>query len=96
MPTYPSLKEVRIRWLDRETIEVWDHIRKITEYEVNKDPRKTFIHRPEHLPKIKGTPDEGDMGLATSPHVQKAPEVEVRSLDYYENLQEEESALCKP
>ncbi|MFD1708465.1 IS21 family transposase [Siminovitchia sediminis] len=91
VPSTPSLKEVRIRWTNRETFEIWDHQQKIAEYELNRDPRKTFIYRPEHLPKIKGASDEGDMGLATSPHVQKAPEVEVRSLDYYENLQEEES-----
>lgn len=53
-----------------------------------------MIYRSEHLPKIKGTPEEGDMGLATSPHVQKAPDVEVRPLDYYENINEEELELC--
>ncbi|QQK74888.1 IS21 family transposase [Salicibibacter cibarius] len=96
VPSRPLLKEVRIRWMDRETFEIWDNEQKITTYTVDTNPQKTVVYRSEHLPKIKGTPDEGDMGLATAPHVQKAPNVEVRSLDYYENLKEEESTLCKP
>lgn len=96
VPSRPLLKEVRIRWMDRKTFEIWDNEQKITAYTVDTNPQKTVVYRSEHLPKIKGTPDEGDMGLATAPHVQKAPDVEVRSLDYYENLKEEEPTLCKP
>lgn len=95
VPSHSSLKEVRIRRIDKNYFEVWDHEKKITEYEVNQDPGKKVIYRPKHLPKTKGTPKEGDMGLATSPHVQKAPEVEVRSLEYYENIHEEELEPCK-
>lgn len=96
IPSHLALKEVRIRWIRTDFFEVWDHENKITEYELNEDSRKTTIYRPEHLPKIKGTPDEGDLGLATSPHVQKAPEVETRSLDYYENIGEEEFLYASP
>jgi len=91
-----GLKEVRIRWMDADHFEVWDHEQKITAYRINEDAGKTTIYRPEHLPKIKGVPEEGDYGLATSPHVQKAPEVETRSLDYYEQIGEEEFLICKP
>ena len=55
-----------------------------------------MVYRPEHLPKEKGAPDAEDYGLATSPHVQKAPVVETRSLDYYEQIREEEFLVCKP
>ncbi|CAM4420108.1 hypothetical protein PAAL109150_26345 [Paenibacillus alkaliterrae] len=91
VPSDLLLKEVGIRWVTSEHFEVWDHEKKITEYQVNQDPKKKTIYRPEHLPKVKGASEEGDLGLATSPHVQKAPEVETRSLDYYENIGEEES-----
>lgn len=90
VPSDVGLKQVRIRWVEPNRFEVWDHENKITEYQLNDDAGKTTIYRPEHLPKIKGAPEEGDFGLATSPHVQKAPEVETRSLDYYENIGEED------
>lgn len=89
IPYEASVKEVRIKWTQPDSFEVWDHESKLTEYKLNEDPNKKVIYRPEHIPKIKGAPEQGDLGLATSPHVQKAPTVETRSLEYYERFREE-------